>query len=544
MLRRLLRTPRMRSTTAIVVTGLLALGLAACGEQTASGTKSGSPDTLVVALPAIPENLDPSKGAGTPPAILLPEFESPLVRQSGVPIEEGGSVAPGGKVQAYAASEWKTDDKGNYLFTLRDGAKSPEGNVLSSADVKYSFDRAMAIHPTSNFLLGIANIDLQHPLTVVDEKTVRVNVTAPGPLVLPVLTWYSTVPIFDSKVMTANKTDDDPWSTGYLSTHSASFGAYYVSDFKPGESITLKANPNFWGDVKFTTVIVKAVPDPSVRGQLVLSGEADFTNQLSWPVFQDVEGKAKDNGVTAEVKQIATSVSLYLNNGYGPLKDARVREAINLTVDREAIVDSIYHGYGKPATYVPGALDVPFDVPAITSDITRAKSLMAEAGYASGFEVSIAGSVNTDGPGVQDTIVLLQSQLAKIGITVKVTMVPSAAEFTKTRNEKKFAAYVTGYTPAVADFAFWQSHRYSQGSNIASDNYKSAEFEQLSAQLMRTPAGPQYDALAKQIYSVLARDIPLIPLVDVPQQVVTRSDVTGYLAYPHLFTYFEYLSHT
>src|SRR6185436_14112776 len=111
---------------------------------------------------------------------------------------------------------------------------SPFGNTVSSADVKWSFERMVAADAIARFLFGVVGVDTANPITVVNAKTFTLNLTHPSALALAFNAYYS-VSIFDSTEAKKHATESDPWAKDWLSKNSANYSAYTVDSFTPGQ---------------------------------------------------------------------------------------------------------------------------------------------------------------------------------------------------------------------------------------------------------------------------------------------------------------------
>ena len=230
---------------------------------------------------------------------------------------------------------------------MPDGLKSPYGNEISSDDVVYTFERVLANDFVFRFLMGVGSWNTESPITKIDDKTFTINVVANVPFTLGTLTWYSGT-ILDATEVKSHATDDDPWAKEWLSSNSANYGPYNLASFSAGESAVLAFNPG-WN--KFTPtysdVVISAVPDSATRLQAMLSGAADYTFKVDYDQLASAEGNSK---VLITEALESRSVELHLNFADEKFADKRVRQAINLAVDRDAIVAGVMGKYGAPAS--------------------------------------------------------------------------------------------------------------------------------------------------------------------------------------------------
>ena len=250
-------------------------------------------------------------------------------------------------VEPYVA-ESVTQIEDGYRFVLRDDAVSPYGNTVTSEDVRWTFDRIIALDRVGRFLLSWGGgINLEEPIRVIDDRTFDLVVLdTNNPYSLAVLTYGQMGPL-DSIEVLSHATDDDPWGAEWLSTNSAGFGSYRLDSITPGEELRLVPNPNWWGSSPdIDLIVIRAIPDAAGRLQLLQAGEVDFADKLTLAQFASVGGDLQ--AIPAKGN---TTVPLVLNSSFEPFADVRVRQAISSAIDRTALVQGPMQGSAKEALY-------------------------------------------------------------------------------------------------------------------------------------------------------------------------------------------------
>src|SRR5262249_10421242 len=134
-------------------------------------------------------------------------------------------------------------------------------------------------------------IDPKNPITVINPKTFKLNVKTPNSLTLVSLAGgdYFQV-ILDSTEAKKHATASDPWAKDWMTSHSASFGAYNVTSFTPASELRETVNPNFWGKAKISNVILRVVPDPGNRLQLIKTGQVNYVDYLAFDQARSLLG--------------------------------------------------------------------------------------------------------------------------------------------------------------------------------------------------------------------------------------------------------------
>ncbi|MCY3561598.1 MAG: ABC transporter substrate-binding protein [bacterium] len=473
------------------------------------------PVTFTMIFPAVPSNVDPAVYQGRPTGETTQSVVSTLVRY--VPLADGATALQGpADLQPELAESWTQEDSGSYVFTLRE-ALSPAGNQATSADVLWTFQRGLETDFITPFLLSVGGIDSENPIEVIDDRTFRLVAPAANSLTLPVLTWYG-MGILDSVESQAHATEEDPWAQEWMATNSASYGAYQVESMIPGEEIRLTKNPNYWDAdaVAVEHVVMRAVPDPGSRMLLVGAGEVDFVGGLTFDLFQSVVASAVD-GIDPIAGLDVNLDKLSLNTRFAPFDDVRVRQAISLALDRDALIAGAYAGLGKPGLYpISTAIpqpDPPTDV-AARYDPDAARALLAEAGLADGFDFTL--SINpSSGPGpyAEQVAVLIQDQLRDVGISVSIDLISSPADFNTATRGGELDAWLFGTRPLVNDVAYFLLLAVGPMS-VRLEGYGSEEVDDLLGRIVAEPLGEARDALLSEMQSLLASDVPYVPLVE------------------------------
>jgi peptide/nickel transport system substrate-binding protein len=524
---------------AVAIASALVLAAAAWAAATASGAPHAAGKTFTMAVPAVPDELDPAKWSGLPHSDLSPAIGGTLVRYT-IP-KPGTDVLDGpADVEPELARSIKRS-AGGYTIVLRP-ARSPFGNTVSAKDVKWSFDRMRALDFIAQFLMSVGGIDGKNPITVLGPDRFRLNVTSPSLLTLAVLHRYD-MGILDSTEVAKHATAKDKWAESWLATHSASYGPYAIESFSPGAKLRLVANPNYWrGAPHFTTVVAAAIPESSTRLQLLQTGRVDYADFLGFDQFKAIQHRKGLKPVSGLEQRRDV---LVLATAFKPFADARVRQAISLGIDRAAIVRAAYQGFARPALW-PQSSAIPQPRPPAATltryDPARAKSLLAAAGYGSGLSFTLTVSPQWSGAQVQPLAELIQSQLAKLGVTVKIDVKAAAAEFQKARTDGSLQAFVDLENPVVVDIGYNLLLYYTTKGIQNVSGYSTPRLDALDKQLLRTFAPAKRAALIRQADTILARDQPWVPLVETINTVAFRSGICGFWSNPERVVYISQLT--
>ena len=484
------------------------------------------PEVFVMAAAAVPSNADPAVTEGKPSTELNPMFAGTLLQY--VKPAAGTTTWPSpADVEPYVAESVTQIDDG-YRFVLRDDAVSPYGNTITSEDVRWTFDRIIALDGVGRFLLSWGGgINLEEPIRVVDDRTFDLVVLdTNNPYSLAVLTYGQMGPL-DSVEVLSNATDDDPWGAGWLSTNSASFGSYRLDSITPGEELRLVPNPNWWGSAPdIDLIVVRAIPDAAGRLQLLQAGEVDFADKLTLAQFASVGGELQ-----AIAAKGNTTVPLVLNSSFEPFADVRVRHAISSAIDRTALVQGPMQGSAKEALYQVLS-EVPQPPPPgdpATYDPDGARALLAEAGYGDGLAFTLTINPVRPGPFSEDLAVLMKDQLADVGIDMSIEVMASSADFQTKLSEGQLQAWLSSQTPGISDpqFAWLLVHHTTKAFENA-HGYSNARIDELIDIMAFTPYGPERDAMVLEAHQVLIDEVPWIPLIELVNPISLGPDVESF----------------
>jgi ABC-type transport system substrate-binding protein len=534
---------RVAALAALVLAGLA--GCAGSGSASRSTTSSATPagHTFIDLVGELPTNLDETATPDAASTDLLPSWSSELVRPKGAAPGPNAVLAPDGAVVPYLATSWQRDPNGDYTFRLRRGVRGVSGDPFTAADVKWSLERAVARSPVAPFLFALAHIDSANPVTVLDSHRVRINVTGPSPFTLSVLASYDAA-IYDSALYRSHATAADPWAQQWGSTHSGSFGAYWVAWFWSSHEIELDANPGFWRKPYYQRVLIRQVVSADTRVDEVLAGAATHTSGLPWGNFETAVNSPASDGASATVLQTGPGViSWHFNVTSGPLAKPLVRQAINLGVNRIEMANALDDGFDAPTVLtIPAALGQPQPT---VFDPVQARSLLRAAGYPQGVTLDIFTNEDQAGGEAYTLLAILRAQMLQLGVFLRITFVDDTDQLLALEQNRQLQSSIDVLTPLLGGAGFL----LEQNDNVALDpvspaanqRYSNPALATLLDQLRNSPPGPAADALIHQAAAIVDGDVPTVNFVAIPIQNVTRAGITGYAAYAQPVTYYEYL---
>jgi peptide/nickel transport system substrate-binding protein len=337
------------------------------------------------------------------------------------------------QLKGHIAESWTIADDGRtYTFKIRDGVTFHSGNPLTAHDAAFSLQRVILLNKTPSFILsqfGFTPENVMERIQAMDDRTLVVEVDKPYAPTFFLYCLTATVgSVVDKKLAQENEQDGD-MGYGWLKTASAGSGAFKLRSWKPNESVSIDGNPDYWGGAPaFTRVITRHVPEPSTQQLMLEKGDIDIARNLG-PDQLDALRDNPDVRLTEVPKGAIYYLGLNQKNEH--LSKPEVREALKHLVDYEGIVGSILRGKAFiHQSYLPrGFLGAIEDTP-YSLDIDQAKALLAEAGLADGFSVTM--DTRNISP-VMDMAQSLQATWAEAGIDLEILPGDNKQTLTKYR---------------------------------------------------------------------------------------------------------------
>ena len=407
--------------------------LAGCGQGLNVVARGDNP--LVVAISGEPDQLDPHKTTAYASFQVLENVYDTLV----VPNATGGGYAP------QLAESWDTtDDEKSWTFHLRQGVRFADGSDFDAADVVYSLHRIIDGKLANAFRLEpVSNI------VAVDAHTVRLDLKRPTPYLLAELGGFKGTAIIPEGA--AEHLD--------LARQTDGTGPFRVAR-ETAAAITLLPNENYWGDGPHVSSLeFRFISEPTTALVALQTGEIDWTDNL--PPAR-VGKLAHDKHL--RLGQVPSVDYWYLapNFKLAPFDDPKVRQAINLGLDRPAIAEAAQPGLATPIqTAIPVGDYGHTDYAPVTRDVARARDLLAQAGHP---RLAMRLMVTSEYPETIQAAQVIASNLHEVGIDVRVE-VEEFATWLDREGKGDFDTYLLGWLGDIDPFDFYQSQHACDGSN-------------------------------------------------------------------------------
>lgn len=441
-------------------------------------------------------------------------------------------------VRAYPAlaESWTNIDPLTWEVKVRQGVKFHDGSELTAEDVVYSLERAPNVpNSPASFAGSVADIA---KMEIVDSHTIRFTSKNPNPLFMENI---GTVYIL-SKALTEGKANED-FAAGPAAIGT---GPYKYVSWQPGDRLELVRNDDYWGDKPaYEKVVMRFISNDAARVAALLSDAVDLIDLVP-PA--DLPGLRANEKIKVYDTPTVRLIYLALNQnddaphltdlsgkalGKNPFDDAKVRKAVSMMIDRQAIIDRLLYGAGEPASQIvpQGVFGYSADVTIPPYDPAAAKALLAEAGYPEGFGLTLHGSNDRFSQDAELAQVLGQF-LARGGLKVNGVETLPYSVFSKDAGNNAYGAFIFSYGNSTGEASrglLSAIHSFDEAKDLGTLNrfgYSNPDFDKAvveAAQIFDPEA--REAALAATQVTAFGEDTALVPLYFQALSWASKSDV-------------------
>lgn len=423
-----------------------------------------------------------------------------------------------GTIQPYLAESWEISKDGKvYTFRLRRGVRFHDGQEMTSEDAKFAID--YTLNP-KNGAYGLSRLADIGKAEAADKYTLKIHLKRPNPIFLTYLTEISGFSVLPKESLKEGIAKLEKFPPGT--------GPFRFVDWKTGQQIVFDRFDGYWGKKAFVDkVILRPIPDSTVRFTALRSGDVDLIERSPYEWVKQIgEGKIEKIGFVAV--PYAGFRRLYFNMADPPFDNKKLRQAVSHAINKKEILSAAYFGFGEPTDqkYPKGHHWYFEGVATPAYDLNKAKALLKESGYG-GETIPIMARQGED----QETEgAVLQAQLKKIGITVKVeVMEVGAYNSRQRRGEFAFMFYGGGFDPdpsqAFGPELTCEDPR-KRSSNMAA--YCDKEIQALLKKAELEMDQAERRGLFKRILTKMNDDLPYIPIGYAPRFFTLRNYVKGF----------------
>lgn len=481
---------------------LPAAGCASGGTGGAAASPSGGTadgGSFVFGLQTQPDHLDPYLSATADTRQILFNIFEGLVKP-----DKDGNLKPA------LADKWEiSKDAQTYTFHLRQGVKFHNGKAVTPEDVKFSLDKAAGLSDGKILVPSLSNLK---SVGISGKDTVVLTLKKPD---------YDFLANLTAAIVPKDYADQD--------THPVGTGPYQFESFTPQQSLVLVRNKEYWQ---------KGLPHME---KVTFKLESDSNALLMDLQGGSVDGAGIANNVASQlgsgfsvIPSNSNSVQLLaLNNAAKPFDSPLVRRAVSYAVDPDEILKTVVLGKGvRVGTPVIPGLKKYCDqslTHAYDRDVSKAKQLLAQAGYANGFSFTI--TVPSNYTVHVDTAQVIADELREVGIKASIKQVDFATWLSRVYTDRDYEATVVSVDGAtLSPKSYLQRYVSNNAKNFV--NYKSDRYDKLYAEAETEPDEAKRTALYKQAQQVLSQDAASVYLQDISTLTALKTGITGYTAYP------------
>ena len=449
-------------------------------------------DDITIAIQLEPPHLDPtSAAAGAIDSVLYSNVFEGLTR-----FDSSGAVIPG------LAKSWEISEDGlTYTFMLNEGVTFHDGTTMDAEDVKFSLDRIGAedsANAQKALYAAIAEVN------VIDSTTVEVKLSEPNGNMLFNLAWGDAVIVAPESIEGIKQT---PIGTG----------AFKFDSWTQGDKIELSRNEDYWGTpAVLTSATFKFISDPTAALGAMMAEDIDVFS--GFPAPENLPQFEADPRFQVLIGSTEGETILSTNNKMPPFDNVKVREALAHAIDRQAIIDGAMFGYGTPiGTHFAPHNPAYVDLTGMSGyDPDKARTLLAEAGFADGFETTLflppPSYARRGGE-------IIAAQLAEVGIKAEITNVEWAQWLESVFKGKNFGLTIVSHTEPMDIGIYANPDYYFQ--------YDNAAFQELMTTLNTTTDPDMRTKMLGDAQKIISQDYVNGYLFQLAALSVAKADLQG-----------------
>jgi peptide/nickel transport system substrate-binding protein len=488
---------------------------------------SAAAQTLTIGVRGGPDSIDPHFTAtGTHAEALKHIFDT--LTWSGDGLE----------IQPRLAESWKAIDATTWEFKLRKGVKFHDGSDFTAEDVKFSIERIPVVsgpNPTTPYVRRVKEIK------ILDPHTMQILTDGPAP-VMP--NDFIRLFIVSSKAAAGltKETANEAFNTGKAAVGT---GPYKFVSWAPKGDLVMDRFDGYWGTKEpWTRHVRKEIPNDASRVAQLKAGQLDLITRVP---ASDVPTLKQDSKLTVQtidtiyvfnmemdMRDAPPAGQITAKDGAAlpknPFLDIRVREAIDLSIDRKTLAEIAMEGLGLPANQMvtPSIFGFNKALPERKYDVAAAKKLLADAGYADGFQVQFAFTQDRL-PGDKQVGTSIAQMLAAIGITAKANAQPAAVFFpARTRGEYSMSMSGWGTLTGEAHYTLSSlAHSNDKDKKMGAFNvlgYKNADMDKALQDAAVEMDEGKRRALLETANALVLKDRQRLPIVAVGSAWAMQKD--------------------
>ncbi|PLY10103.1 MAG: peptide ABC transporter substrate-binding protein [Arcobacter sp.] len=419
-----------------------------------------------------------------------------------------------GNIVPELASSYKFISKTHLIINLRDDVLWHDGEKFSADDVIFTYNK---IHDPKVFTAIKSNYKEVESISKINDFTLEIIYKKP---------YFKALEIWMTGILPKHllKDEEDLMKSDF-NKQPIGTGAYKLDSFKVGSDIRLFAfDKYFEGRPKIDEINYKFLPDPTTSFLFLKQNRLDVGGLTPLQVDRQIDKEFLDDFQLIERPAFAYAyLGFNLNNK--KFKDLNVRKALSLAINRKEIVDILFFGHGQVCNgpFLPGTFAYDKDIKVIKQDLKQAKRLLKLAGYDENNPLSFEVITNTGNETRLNATQIIQYQLAKIGVKMKIRVMEWQAFLNTVVHPRNFEAIVLGWNLAVMPDAYplWHSDSRKTGAfNLV--GYSNKEVDELIVKGSTTVDKEELGKIYRKIFNIIANDTPYLFLY-IPNSITSVS---------------------
>jgi len=502
---------KSKHLTAVLATVVALTTVTACGTTSGTNNTTSTPPsggsgattttTLNIGLSADPPKLDPSLSSALVDREVMINIYDTLLQ-----LGSDNQIKPD-LAKTYTVSP----DGKTYTFTLQQGVTFQDGTPFNAAAVKFNLERDMTkLSPRHSGLAAIASIDAP------DDSTVVIHLKTPFSPLLSILTGRTGMMVSPTAVQKEGKDFvNNPVGTG----------PFQFKERVKGDHITLVKNSHYWqsGEPKFDTLTYKIFTDPNVEYMNLQSGAVQIVDAVP---AQQLQSLAQNSAYTVVNKSGFGYQGIWLNVKSGPFTNQYLREAVDVAINRQTVVDVVLKGEGTPG-YSPFSASSPAynaseDTPP-TPDAAKVKQLLTQGGQPNGFSFTMQIAAS---PVTAQMAQVIQSMLGQYGIKMEIQQLEFGTLLANSENGG-FQALQLGWSGRLDPDQNIYSFFYTNGP-LNSANFSNPQVDQLLDKARAESTMEQRAQTYAQVMDILHQQAPYVFLYHQHNVIAYTNKLQGF----------------
>jgi len=420
-------------------------------------------------------------------------------------------------------------------FKLRKGVRWHDGEPFTSADVKFTILEVLKkVHPRGpNSFREVSRIDTP------DDHTAIFHLDNPAPYMMRSFSAYES-PMVPMHLLEGQDVKSAPLANNPVGT-----GPFKFVEWKKGQYIRLDKNEDYWqeGLPYLDRIVGRFIPDASTRTAAMENGEVMYAAYNAIPNIDAVRLKERDDiGVTTDGYSMINPMALIeFNTKEGPFVDPAIRRAISTAIDRRFMIDTIFFGYGKPATSALSsnfkATNLHAEMPNYpeNGDVAAANAMLDAAGYArdaDGVRMRAVLDIIPYGEDWRRAGEYLKQAMGDIGIEIELRYEDVPTWLKRVYHNYDFEMNVNYFyqlpDPVLGVHRHYGTNQIRQGTHfVNSSRYSNAELDALLDSGSKEPDAAKRTATYQEIQQILANDMPVVNLFELEFLTVYNTQLKG-----------------